>query len=233
MKTLLTSTALVAMLATGAAANTLTSTDSVYWRGNTGDNDNIDKVQCTFSDNVEGVMTYNESNKTWTTTSDATVKVLVRNGYADTGSNTGTSPFDLKYALDYIKVEPVKKDGTTKEGSVYEVGGNNAEYDAKVLYDNTGVLSATPSGWTAVTATVANDAPDGRSDTITVEDPNGDTTQSGYVTLSIGGTAELTGLGANDVLDANADYKVRHLVTCMQNGTNGPWADGVDTDLTN
>ncbi|MGB0398742.1 hypothetical protein, partial [Stenotrophomonas sp.] len=44
---------------------------------------------------------------------------------------------------------------------------------------------------------------------------------SGIYELSIGGTATMDYANTNDRLDANTEYKVRHLVTCMQNGTSG------------
>jgi hypothetical protein len=231
MKTLLTSTALVAMLATGATANTLSSTNTVDWAGNSGGGGNgTDTVECTFSENTEGTMTYNETDKKWTTTVDASVKILVRNGYGDaTGLVAGGNPFAYKYALDKITVQPVNKDGTTLGGSVWEVGGSNAEYPAAVDYNDGAVVTDKPAGWTSVSVTPGTDNQTVESETLEITQTDA---TSGYVTVSLGGTATVA-LPTNTVLDANTAYKVRHLVTCMQNGTAGPWNNGVDTDTTN
>jgi hypothetical protein len=230
MKTLLTSTALVAMLATGATANTLSSNDTVDWAGNSGDGNNgISTVACTFVETVDGTMEIGADGKTWTTTADATVEILVRNGYSDaTGANnldTSTNPghYDFKYALGNITVEPVSKDGATVKGSVWSV---DDEFDAKVDYDNAvaDLVTNNPANWSNVTVTPGTTTTTD-SETLTI---TADTAQSGTVRLSIGGTA-VVALPTNTVLDANTEYKVRHRVTCMQNGTSGQWVGGVDT----
>jgi hypothetical protein len=231
MKTLLTSTALVAMLATSAMANSLTSTNTVDWAGNSGNGSTpIDTVACTFVQTTDGTMEIGADGKTWTTTAAATVELLVRNGYADGNAGTGANPFDFKYALDKITVQPVKKDGTTLGGSVWEVGGT-AEYSAVVDYTDTlaAVVTAKPAGWTNTNVTVVSDGQSPASDKLEITQTGA---ESGTVEIKLGGTATVD-LPANTVLAANTEYKVTHLVTCMQNGTAGPWDNGVNTGTTN
>ena len=233
MKTLLTSTALVAMIATSATANPLTTTGTVDHVGNTGDGNNpIDQVGCTFVETTDGTMEIGADGKTWTLANDATVKLLVRNGYGDNaGANnldnsTTPSHYDFKYALGNITVQPVSKDGATVKGSVWSA---DDEFDATVDYDDAvaDLVTGNPAGWSNVSVAVGTTATTG-SETLTI---TADTAQSGTVNLSIGGTA-VVDLPANTVLDANTTYKVRHLVTCMQNGTSGQWVGGVDTTPT-
>ena len=234
MKTLLTSTALVAMMSTSAMANTLSSSTTVDHVGNTGTGGTpIDTVACTFVDTSDGTMTYAENRDTdgnptgggvWTLNDDATVKLLVRNGYGDATGAGGTSPFDYKYALSGISVQPADKNGDatpTYQGYVITADGS-VEHEANVDYTETGIVIAYPGTGAPTVSRAFTSA--GELITVSAAGDN----LSGYYKLKIGGTATLPAADGV-ILDANTTYKVRHIVTCIQNGTAGQWENGVDT----
>jgi hypothetical protein len=197
MKTLLTSTALVAMLATGAMAN---QTDTVDWEGNTDDL----TAGCSFIANTNGTMKYTETlsgttlTGVWTTDNAADVTIVVRQDAADANNNTTG-----------VTVVPVKADGTTPGETIFQVDNSGAfvggtEVAATIDYTATGNASSVvlkPTGWNESIAAT--------------EVKVNNTGNSGVIDLDIAGTATLD---AGVVADANGDYRVRHLITCFNNG---------------
>ena len=203
MKTLLTSTALVAMMTTVAVADQTGTTD---WNGDT---DHLNPG-CYFASNTDGVMEYAESESNgvitgvWTTTTAANVKIVVRQDAANSANNTTG-----------ISVVPAKEDGTPGEVVFSAVDGDEIPADVQYTRD-LGGLSA-PTNWyegqssnkrIAVNAVI-----------------NGGV--SGLVDIDVAGTATITaqsGTSNNDLPNANEDYVVRHLITCYNGSTSDPIA---------
>lgn len=189
MKTLLSSAALVAVMASGASAAGYT-----HWVGNTTTND-FD-AGCTFVTNTNGTYTYDESSETWTVNDAADVTIEVRNSPAVT--------------VGYIQVEPVNKAGDTVGGTVWSA---TDEWAADVDYTTSSFT--TPPNWG--TPTTGNPFPNkiylqdiGSYNTTTVNPT------SGTVDIDIDGTAKITGFGANEIIDADTEYRTSHMITCMQ-----------------
>jgi hypothetical protein len=186
MKTLLSSAALVAVMASGASAAGYT-----HWVGDT-TNNNFNPG-CTFTTNENGVYTYDESTKTWTVTNPADVTIEVRN------SPTVT--------VGYIQVDPVNKAGDTVGGTVWST---TDEWTADVLY--TGSVITKPSPWDQPAPT-GNYNKIYLEDTGSFAGVN---PTSGIVDIDIDGTATITGFGTNEIIDANTEYRTSHMITCMQ-----------------
>jgi hypothetical protein len=70
MKTLVISAIIASVTATASFANM--GSKGVNWGGTSG---SVHGNQCAFSEATNGTMTFNSNNKTWTTTSPATVKI--------------------------------------------------------------------------------------------------------------------------------------------------------------
>ena len=70
MKTLVIASIIATATATASFANM--GNEGTTWGGPSG---SVHGNQCAFSNNVAGTMTFNSNNKTWTTTSPATVKI--------------------------------------------------------------------------------------------------------------------------------------------------------------
>ena len=198
MKTLLTSTALVAMMTTVAVAD---QTGTTEWRGDT---DHLNPG-CYFASNTNGVMEYAESESNgvitgvWTTTTAANVKIVVRQDIANPDNNTTG-----------ISVVPAKRDGTPGEEVIGTFGD---PIPADVVYTSPlGGVSA-PTNWTQGQST---------NKRIAVNAYQGLTGVSGLVDIDVAGTATITaqsGSTNNDLPNAKSDYAVRHLITCFNNGT--------------
>ena len=187
MKTLLSSAALVAVMASGASAAGYT-----HWVGNTTTND-FD-AGCTFVTNTNGTYTYDESSETWTVNDAADVTIEVRNSPAVT--------------VGYIQVEPVNKAGDTVGGTVWSA---TDEWDADVDYTTSTVDM--PPNW-GVPASTSPLTQIYIQDTGSYASPVNPT--SGIVDIDIDGTATITGFGANEIIDAGTEYRTSHMITCMQ-----------------
>ena len=201
MKTLLTSTALVAMIATSASATSANQTGTTDWAGDT---DHL-TPGCWFVANEDGAMEYTETTNNsavtgvWTTTDAADVTIVVRQDN-DTPANNTTG----------VTVVPVKADGITPGETIFQVDDNGdlvagTEIAADIKYNVSGNSSSVvskPTGWNESIA----------ENEVKVNNSG----HSGQIDLDIAGTATI--LDAN-LANANADYRVRHLITCFNTGT--------------
>ena len=194
MKTLLTALTTTALLATSANATVL-GTGTAPWNGNT----NFLVAGCEFKENVSGTMKYDEATTEWATDQAAYVKIKTRNGNATNDPVTNN-----------IKVEPVKKDGATPGGEVYSTtAGTDLVYPATINYTATSSAAVTTLDPSSVSG------PNHISTNINTSGIQiGNVNQSsGVIMIDIGGTAKLA---AGTVIDANTDFRVNHLVTCIQ-----------------
>jgi hypothetical protein len=200
MKTLLTSTALVAIIATSATAD---QTGTTYWTGNT----NNLSAGCYFIENSNGTMEYSESQNggvvtgVWKTTDAADVKIVVRQ------DNTRSTPA----VTQFVQVDPLKEDGSATGGEVFQTDSNGAAVAGTVIpavvdYKVSGIVSTVdaPTDWTTnVESSYIQASPRIRG-------------LSGVVDIDIQGTATITTSSTQrDLVDANAEYRVRHLITCF------------------
>jgi Asp-tRNA(Asn)/Glu-tRNA(Gln) amidotransferase C subunit len=198
MKTLLTSAALAAMMTTSAMANQTGTTD---WGGNT----NHLSAGCWFVTNANGIMEYTETTNgtavtgVWTTTDAADVTIVVRQDAADSANTTSG-----------VSVVPVKADGTTPGETIFQVDSNGnlvsgTEIAADIKYNvsgNSSLVVSKPTGW---------------NESITENEVKvNNSGHTGQIDLDIAGTATIADANLSD---ANAEYRVRHLITCWNNGT--------------
>ena len=194
MKTLLTALTATALLATSANA-TVIGTGTTTWNGDT----NFLLPGCVFMENDSGTMKYDEASLTWATDLAAYVKIKTRNGNATNDPVTNN-----------IKVEPVRKDGTTLGGEVYSTtAGTSLVYPATLDYTATSSAAVTSLDPSSITG------PNHLSTNINTNGIQiGNVSQSsGVIQIDIGGTAKLAN---GTVIDANTAFRVNHLVTCIQ-----------------
>jgi hypothetical protein len=192
MKTLLTSAALAAMVASSASATTI-RTGVATWGGST---NNLGPA-CDFIQNDAGVMEFDESTMTWTTTTAAIVRIKTR-----LTNDANNDP-----VTNNIKVEAAKKDGVTLGEEVFNTASGSTEvHAADIKYNASGNASTVvgPAGYNAASVNV-ND------NNINIGSTGGN---PGVYTINISGTAKIT--DSNAVLNSNADYRVNHLVTCIK-----------------
>jgi Asp-tRNA(Asn)/Glu-tRNA(Gln) amidotransferase C subunit len=198
MKTLLTSAALAAMMTTSAMANQTGTTD---WGGNT----NHLSAGCWFVTNANGIMEYTETTNgtavtgVWTTTDAADVTIVVRQDAADSANTTSG-----------VSVVPVKADGTTPGETIFQVDSNGnlvsgTEIAADIKYNvsgNSSLVVSKPTGW---------------NESITENEVKvNNSGHTGQIDLDIAGTATIADANLSN---ANAEYRVRHLITCWNIGT--------------
>ena len=219
MKTLLTSTALVAMMSTSAMAFTAGPSTTFDWQGDSSDGTNGVVAECTFTGNTDGTMELNADKVTWETTTAASVTVTARNGSKATDMRIGS-----------IVVDPVQSDLTTQGGQLQQLdAANNVvdTWDAEVDYEDT-MGGNTPAGWTLLVApAIISNSSVGNSDMAVFTDNeaiNGKTANltSASWKIELAGTAT-PALGSNEVLDGNTKFRVQHRVTCF--------TDTLDVDL--
>lgn len=201
MKRLLAGAAIAALFTSTVAS----ATGTFHWRGKT---DNLESG-CFFTENFDGAMTLSKSKSGkltyWYTTDPAEVKIMVRQ-----------SGDPYKPNIRSIMVEPVRSDGTTLGGSVWRVTNDGIqEWGATVSY-RTNLKQGTravylPKGWVLdYDKTIKLD------DRITLTASSTARVDSGIVELLIGGIAVVVTADSDAKFDANADYTVSHLTTCLQ-----------------
>lgn len=202
MKKLLTTAVIVALSATTALSNN----NSFSWVGKT---DGIDSG-CFFTETRDGEMTMSRSKSGkityWYTSDPAELKITVR----QSGDPT-------KAKIKRITIEPVKSDGTTIGGSVWrrDSEGKLQEFEATVNY-RTNLATGTqvvdmPKGWVLdYEKTVTLD------ERITLSASSTQTVKSGIVELYVGGTAVHVNRSSDAQIDADVEYTVSHLTTCLQ-----------------
>jgi hypothetical protein len=194
VKTLLTALTATALLATSANAIVI-GTGTTTWNGDT----NFLLPGCVFEENVSGTMKYDEATTEWATDQAAYVKIKTRNGNATNDPVTNN-----------IKVEPLGKDGTTVVGEVYSTtAGTNLVYSATLNYAATSSAAGTTLDPSSVIGP-SHISTNINSNGIQIGNVN---QSGGVIQIDIGGTAKLA---AGTVIDANTDFRVNHLVTCIQ-----------------
>ena len=202
MKKLLTTAVIVAMATSSALANN----NSFSWVGKT---DGIESG-CFFTETRDGVMAMGTSKSGkityWYTTDPAEMKIMVRQS---------GDPYKAK--IKRITIEPVNSDGTTLGGSVWrrDSEGKLQEFEATVNY-RTDLATGTqvvdmPVGWVLdYEKTVTLD------ERITLSASSTQTVKSGIVELYVGGTAVHVNRSSEAQIDADVEYTVSHLTTCLQ-----------------
>jgi ABC-type glycerol-3-phosphate transport system substrate-binding protein len=202
MKKLLTTAVIVAMATSSALANN----NSFSWVGKT---DGIDSG-CFFTETRDGEMAMGTSKSGkityWYTTDPAEMKIMVRQ-----------SGDPQKAKIKRITIEPVNSDGTTLGGSVWrrDSEGKLQEFEATVNY-RTDLATGTqvvdmPTGWVLdYEKTVTLD------ERITLSASSTQPVKSGIVELYVGGTAVHVNRSSEAQIDADVEYTVSHLTTCLQ-----------------
>lgn len=202
MKKLLTTAVIVAMATSSALANN----NSFSWVGKT---DGIESG-CFFTETRDGVMAMGTSKSGkityWYTTDPAEMKIMVRQS---------GDPYKAK--IKRITIEPVNSDGTTLGGSVWrrDSEGKLQEFEATVNY-RTDLATGTqvvdmPVGWVLdYEKTVTLD------ERITLSASSTQPVKSGIVELYVGGTAVHVNRSSEAQIDADVEYTVSHLTTCLQ-----------------
>lgn len=202
MKKLLTTAVIVALATTSALANN----NSFSWVGKT---DGIESG-CFFTETRDGAISMGKSKSGkityWYTTDPAELKIMVRQ-----------SGDPQKAKIERITIEPVNSDGTTLGGSVWrrDSEGKLQEFDATVNY-RTDLATGTqvvdmPKGWVLdYEKTVTLD------ERITLSASSTQTVKSGIVELYVGGTAVHVNRSSEAQIDADVEYTVSHLTTCLQ-----------------
>ena len=202
MKKLLTTTVTIAALFVSSAAQGAT----VQWVGK------VTGLEpgCFFVDQRDGEMAIGKSKSGkvtyWYTTDPAEMRLVVRQ-----------SADPQKAKIKRIIVEPVNSDGTTLGGSVWRTDskGKLQEFEATVNY-RTDLATGTqviemPKGWVLdYEKTVTLD------ERITLSASSTQRVKSGIVELYIGGTAVVVNRSSEAQFDADAEYSVSHLTTCLQ-----------------
>ena len=215
MKTLLTSAALAAMLATSASAFTSpTVAGTAVWNGQSptiGDT-------CSFQTNTPGKMNYDKNTYTWSTEGgDGTAAVVELLLVKQAGNN----PIYPKN----IKVEPAVWDGNSMRagGSTIDIHNGNSTsnplsvpteiHKATVDYgDPTGGPSKveldTGNGFSVITGQGATKV---NTNSIEIDDQGN---INGVLKITVGGSAVHN--AQPPVLTSAEDYQASHIITCTQ-----------------
>ena len=221
MKTLLTSAALAAMLATGAAATTavqytyngatVTTPPTVKWTG-------IPTLpdMCEFRQLTDGKMDLDESTGKWTVDSTQPAKVTVAYRGID---KISVEPDDSKR---YQTSHQYDTDGSL----IYNFDVNNGNgvihghepgltdgevFDADVEYTGSTYKTTQDGGKETTVTTVA-----ASSSSFTIDIPNGHSYGeefSGVASIEIAGTATPTGIA---IYYSGDEYHTPHKITCLQ-----------------
>ena len=194
MKILLTALTTTVLLASSASA-TVIGSGQAPWNGDT----NNLPTGCTFMENEPGTMKYDDATAEWATDLAAYVKIKTRK------SNSTGDP-----VTNNIKVDPVRKDGTTLGGEVFSTtSGTSLVYPATINYTATSSAAVTTLDPSSVIGP-AHISTNINTNGIQIGNVN---QSGGVIHIDIGGTAKLA---SGTVIDANTDFRVKHLVTCIQ-----------------
>lgn len=200
MRKLLTGAALSAMLIAGNA-----SSNTTEWVGRTSGVE----PGCFFISNDNGDMALERSESgflgVWYTTKAAKLVVMVRRS----GDAFATE-------IESITIEPVTSD-LRPGGSVwsYDQSGGIDEWEAVINY-KTSLAAGTqvlelPDGWV-----ISYDKTLQLNEKITITTDGSQNIGSGYIRLQLGGTAVVDYRETNRLFDANREYKISHMTSCIQ-----------------
>ena len=211
MKTLLTSVALVATIATGVSANivanpTHTNSPNNQWVGI--ETSTVLPDMCNFVSNVSGHMDLDTDTGTWTATTPSKITVEYRNVASITVSPDNRKGYqkNFSYGTNGALVENTNTGNGVIHG--HAAGTRHGEtFDADVDYAGS-TYKDTQDGGTLATIWKTVNA----GDSFTFNSAYGDDF-AGIAELEIRGTAKPTGVA---IYTADEEYYVPHLVTCVQ-----------------
>ena len=223
MKNLLTSAALAAVVATGAAATTavqytyngatVTTPPTVKWTG-------IPTLpdMCEFRQLTDGKMDLDESTGKWTVDSTQPAKVTVAYRGID---KISVEPDDSKkwqtshqYDTDGSLIPSIMQSGQPGNGVIHGHDPNSTHgevFDADVEYDGSTYRTTQDGGGQSAVTTVA-----ASSSSFTIDIPNGHSYGeefSGVASIEIAGTATPTGIA---IYYSGDEYHTPHKITCLQ-----------------
>ena len=211
MKTLLTSAALAAVLATGASANivanpTHTNSPANQWVGI--ETATVLPDMCNFVSNVSGHMDLDPATGTWTATTPSKITVEYRNVASITVEPDNRKSYQKNFSYDANGA--LVENANTGNGVIHghAMGTRHGEtFDADVDYAGSTYKDTQDGGTLATTWKTVN-----AGDAFTFNSAYGDDF-AGIAELEIRGTATPTGIA---IYTANEEYYVPHLVTCVQ-----------------
>jgi hypothetical protein len=216
VKTLLTSTALVAMMlmATTASAainpTTVVGTPATtHWVGT--EDTSVLPNMCQFTQNTNGVMKLDNDKQTWKTDATGGSAAVVKISFRGV-SKIKVEADDTTSIAGQVQVPY----GATGNGVIYEtpaVNWKTGAFDADVTYKGS-TIRIIPDGTNSSINSSVNDDEETfqwtSAETITTGTPD---YTAGVATFTIAGKATPTGTA---IYDANAQYRVPHKVTCLQ-----------------